>query len=775
MTRSVALFAAALALAAAALATCAANDGDLAGSTAEERVAFVRVDRSAAELIAGGNVWDSPAWPVNRPRAQRFEERADGSIALAEGALLVAQLPGRIGGDVELALEGEVSGAPAKVRLAALLLPLREIAATDSVTDALTQRLGATLLERDWGVGGAPFRAGPLAGDRGALALLLAIEVPAGGTLALRRVTLREAVAPRPEPHSVGAETRPSLLVAAGTTRAFPLPALPAGARVTFAVAPPEGLERIGKPLVARCHLAGAALETQTVELRDGPTADGEAVRRWRDAAFAIARDLPAGGALEVAVAGDDGAALLVALPNVEPLRNDATPPDLILISLDTLRADRVGAMGGARGLTPAIDRFAQRCVRFTRCYSPANFTVPAHGSLMTGLQPVVHGAHRFGERRSIRPWPSVAETCAQAGMATAAFTGGGYVDAAFGFDRGFARYRNLDALMTPRNPRYTRSPRRAMAEWNAAVRDGVALDDVTRWLADHADRRSFLFFHTYHAHDYSPAEATARARQIDLAAPWPTPVELQEGDVGSVKAGSPQLRHYEALYDATVAEVDAAIGRLLQALDESGALDRSIVVLTADHGEGFLEHDVLFHTTGLHDEVVRVPLLIHVPGLAPRTIDTPVSLVDLAPTMVELVGAAPMPETQGTSLVPLLRGEEVAARPLLIQDCPKEGPLHSALIVGRFKYVRRMREGGGGKVEVASERLFDLVADPGETRDLAAEPDHAATLAQARGALDRLLAEMDETAQRFEARRDAGDVGGADLDADLKHLGYGK
>jgi len=771
MTRSVALPAAALALIAAALATCAANDGDAAA----ERVVFERIDRSATDLLVDGNVWDSPAWPVDRLRKQRFTAIPDSSIELNEGALLVAQLPGRVGGDVELALAGAVSGAPAKVRLAALLLPDRELATTDRVTEALTARIGTTLLERDWPVGDAPFRAGPLERDRDALALLLAIEVPAGGKVLLRHATLREAVAPRPEPRSVGGETRPSLLVAAGTTRSFPLPALPAGARVAFAVAPPEGLERIARPLTARCRLAGAALETQSLELRDGPAADGEAVRRWRDAAFAIARDLPAGGALEVAVAGDDGAALLVALPTVEPLRDDATPPDLVLISLDTLRADRVGALGGTRGLTPAIDRFAQRCVRFTRCYSPANFTVPAHGSLMTGLQPVVHGAHRFGERRSIRPWPSVAEACAQAGMATAAFTGGGYVDAAFGFDRGFSRYRNLDALMTPRNPRYTRSPRRAMAEWNVAVRDGVALDDVTRWLADHADRRSFLFFHTYHAHDYSPAEATARARAIDPAAPWPTPVELQEGDVGSVKAGSPQLRHYESLYDATVAEVDAAVGRLLQSLEESGALDRSIVVLTADHGEGFLEHDVLFHTTGLHDEIVHVPLLIHAPGIAPRTVDAPVSLVDLAPTMVELVGAAPLPETQGTSLVPLLRGEELAARPLLIQDCPKEGPLHSALVVGRFKYVRRMRAGAEGKAVPASERLFDVVADPGETRDLASEPLHAATLAQARAALDRMLAEMEATALRFAARRDGGDVGGADLDADLHHLGYGK
>jgi arylsulfatase A-like enzyme len=335
-----------------------------------------------------------------------------------------------------------------------------------------------------------------------------------------------------------------------------------------------------------------------------------------------------------------------------------------------------------------------------------------------------------------------------------------------------------LDALMTRRNPRYTRSPRRAMFEWNATVRDAMSLEVVTDWLDRHADRRLLLFFHTYHAHDYSPEAGTAKARGLPESAPWPPPIDLPVTEFPALKRDSPQLRHYEALYDATVTEVDAAVETLLATLERAGVLDDSIVVVTADHGEGFLEHDFLFHTTGLHDEVVRVPLLIHAPGLAGRTIDAPVSLIDLAPTLCELAGLAPPPEMQGSSLLPLLRGEEAPDRPILIQDCPQTGETHSALVLGRFKYLRWMRREGPpeeARFEVAREALHDLVADPLEEQDLALAPEHAATLERARVALDRVLTEMEATARRFSKRREFGEVAGADLDAELFNLGYGR
>lgn len=769
----------------AALACRATSAGPSDGAKVDDadRVTFIRIDRAAAELLKNGNVWDSPNATAARSRADRFVARADGSLELGEGALLVAQLPGRILGDLCVELDGAAHGAPAIVRVASLLGPLREITTVDAIPPALLQRIKTQQLEQPWATDGGPFRGTAVAGDRATIWLLVSIEVPAGGRLELTRLRLREEVAPHPDHHSVGAESRLALPVASGQTWRFPLPALPAGARVAFALAPPEGMAPFALPLTAHCRLRSAGAGTSSTPLAeqhlviaDGPLADDEAVRGWRDASFAVAAAEPAGGALEVTISGAADRALFVALPTVLPRRDASTSPNLILISLDTLRADRVGALGGKGGLTPCLDRLAENSIRFTRCYSPANFTIPAHGSMMTGLQPAVHGAYRFGERISIRPWPNVAEACGAAGMATAAFTGGGFVDAAFGFDRGFSRYRMLDALMTRRNPRYTRSPRRAMFAWNAAVRDSMTLDVVTDWLHEHADRRFFLFFHTYHAHDYAPEEATAKARGLPADAPWPLPLDLPVTEFPKLAPGSPQLHHYEALYDATVTEVDAAVERLLATLDESGALADSIVVVTADHGEGFLEHGFLFHTTGLHDEVVRVPLLVHAPGLEGRTVDQPVSLIDLAPTLLELAGLTAPAEIQGRSLLPLLRGEEFESRPLLIQDCPQSGETHSALVLGRFKYLRWMRNTGNAAAPsfvVAREALHDVVADPLEQHDLADAPEHAAVLEQARAALDRVLAEVDAEAQRFAARREQ--VDGADVLAELLNLGYGR
>ncbi len=768
----------------------APDAGIVAATALDRRVTFTRLDRDASALLARGNVWDSPSLAVDRPRSERATLQADGTLTLASGALLVAQFPGRILGELEVEIEGVVEGH-ATVRLSSIFAPLPKIGEIDALDEALVQRIHLPLLERDWSGGSdsAPtFRSGWIDGDPRTTWLLLSIEVAVGSRVQLARARLSQSVVARPDHHSVGAESRLSLPVAIGAPHRFELPALPAGARVELAIAAPEGMVTLHTPLRVTCRLAGATPIENAIELRDGPLADEEPVRRWHDLAFDITQAQPAGGLLEVIVEGAAGRACLVGLPSVQARRDESTPLDLILISLDTLRADRVGALGSTRGLTPHLDRFAQRCVRFTRAYSPANFTIPAHGSMMTGLQPLVHGAFRFGERVSIRAWPNVAEACAAAGMATAAFTGGGFVDAAFGFDRGFARYKMLDALMTPRNLRWSRSPRKEMPAWNAAVRDGVSLAEVTGWIEQHTDRRSFLFFHTYHAHDYSPEPATARARGLDETSPWPTPIDLQARDFSAVKPGSAQLAHYEALYDATVTEVDAAIGALLETLERSGALEHTAVVITADHGEGFLEHGFLFHTVGLHDEVVRVPLLIHAPGLMPRAVDTPVSLVDVAPTLRELAGLAPFETTQGKSLVPLLRGEEMAPRPLLIQDCPSSGETHSALVMGRFKYLRRMRliaasahgadvfSGAGQRPqEMANEQLYDLLEDPGELRNLAAEAPFAAMLAQARVALDRLLAEVQTEAERLAAWRTANGVHGADLDAELANLGYGR
>ncbi len=768
-------------------------DGRLADAVTSElaTVTYARVDAPPAVLLAQGSLWDGDSQPTPRPRAERGAIGPDGSLVLRENAAFVAQFPARTIGKLKVSLRGTLRGAPARVRLFSLVAPINALERVDAIPDDLERRLHATLADFTWAPGGAAaVAASPkIDGDAATSWLLVSVETVDGGELRLDRVVVEETLDAQERRFNVGGETRPGTPIGAGSVRAFELPALAAGATVELAVAPPEEMAPLRAPMTLRCELPGsreqvlqATFAAEAAEPTEPAGLAALPVRRWRDLVFHIDRaiDHANGRAATLTIAGDgsSGVAALASSPRVLHRREPATPLNLLLISLDTLRADRVGAWGAKSGATPNLDRFAARCVRFAHACSPANFTTPAHASMMTGLQPAVHGAYRYGQRSSIRPWPNVAGACAKSGMATAAFTGGGFLDPLFGFDEGFDRYRVLDLLMTPANPRYATGPRKQMEEWNRRLREGVSLADVNGWLAAHADRRFFLFFHTYHVHDYSPSPAAAARNGVDPAASWPRPADLDPRLFPAITADSAQLAHYSRTYDATLSEADAAFGELVATLERTGLLDHTAVVVTADHGEGFQEHGFLFHATGLNDEVLHVPLLLWVPGVHPAVVDAPVSLIDVAPTLLDLAGVEPLPRTQGRSLVPLLRGAEPAERLLLAQDCPPDGLIHSALVSGRFKYLRLMKAAPAGELKgasvVAAERLFDLQADPREQHDLAGDATHALELAQARAALDRTLVETAAAAGSAFARDARGLVLDPDLAEQIRQLGYG-
>jgi len=187
-----------------------------------------------------------------------------------------------------------------------------------------------------------------------------------------------------------------------------------------------------------------------------------------------------------------------------------------------------------------------------------------------------------------------------------------------------------------------------------------------------------------------------------------------------------------------------------------------------------------------LHEEVLHVPLLIHVPGMKAAEIDAPVSLIDLAPTLLELTGAEPLRDVQGTSLVPLLRGGELPERLLLSQDCPPAGkgkggkPIlvtHSALITHRWKLLRQMVASGGvdrdGDPAFAPvDELYDLQSDPLELHDVAAEPANGGALTAARASLERMLASIEKTAEQARANHAAAPMTES-LNDDLHQLGY--
>ncbi|HXJ37536.1 MAG TPA: sulfatase [Candidatus Eisenbacteria bacterium] len=358
--------------------------------------------------------------------------------------------------------------------------------------------------------------------------------------------------------------------------------------------------------------------------------------------------------------------------------------PNVLLISLDTLRADAVGAYGQRWPTTPHVDReLAGRGTLFERTVAPFPLTLPSHVSMLTGLYYRSHGVRRLGEVLA----PGIA-TLAQAlraqGYATTAFTEDGFLLAESGIDRGFGLY----------------------DENKAQQGTGHAMETFGRgatWLRAHAGRRFFLFLHTYQVHaPYFPPEA------------YRTLFE----DIATIPPGI-ERDHLRYLQEARVA--DDAVGTVLKALADLGLEDDTLVVLTSDHGEEFLEHGQRFHGYQLYDETLRVPLVLRWPGHVPagRRVATPVSLVDLAPTILHLAGAPAVPGVDGTSLAPLLApGGVVRDRTAAFSEAMSAESVRTTdLVAAETANYSCTRHVTSGELE-----CYDLVRDPGQHARLAAD-----------------------------------------------------
>lgn len=382
----------------------------------------------------------------------------------------------------------------------------------------------------------------------------------------------------------------------------------------------------------------------------------------------------------------------LFALSAAGCAREAAPQPHLLLISIDTLSRDSLRAFAPEAELLPAFDRLAAESVRFDHAISPASWTLPAHASLLTGLYPHRHGAvHR---RSLLAPGvTTLAHELAGAGYATAAFTDGGFVDAKYGLDRGFGRYDGKSARGEP------------APDWlplGGKPPEVRGFDPFGRAIAhlEHRDdpRPQLLFVHTYALHDYFHDHALSRRRARrtsgkDSGAPAaaPPPAAALPPDATPAPAGPPRAarassapepgaritaigranlrcllgearcserrwKRLAALYRRELRRVDAELARLLAAarrrLD-----DRPLwIVLTSDHGEALGPTGHRHHGGELVPEVLAVPLLISGPGAKTTAADGRVSLVDVAPTLLELGGVEPPDDLDGRSLAPWLR-----------------------------------------------------------------------------------------------------------------------
>lgn len=358
------------------------------------------------------------------------------------------------------------------------------------------------------------------------------------------------------------------------------------------------------------------------------------------------------------------------------------TRPNVLILTLDTLRADRVGCYGYASARTPNLDALAARGVRFERAYSHTPFTLPSHSTIMTGLHPTAHGLHINFQGVITGEATMLAEVFKKQGYDTAAFVAASVLDRRFGLDRGFGVYddlhdRPLDAASQVERP------------------GSEVADKAIAWLDKLGPKPFFGWVHFYDAHDpYLPPEG---------------------------------FRDFKEPYDGEVAYVDSQVGRVFAALERLGKAANTYIVVVGDHGEAFGEHGEEGHGLLIYDSTMHVPMIFAGPAeiRSGTVVRDPVGLVDVHPTLEALLAIPATKGVEGQSLAGALRGEKFTARPLQIES---ENPLRAygwaplyGLIAGKWKYIR-----------APEEELFDLIADPREERNLCgAEVNACSSLAK--------------------------------------------
>lgn len=362
--------------------------------------------------------------------------------------------------------------------------------------------------------------------------------------------------------------------------------------------------------------------------------------------------------------------------------------PDIILISIDCLRADHLGVYGYERDTSPNLDAFAEEATVFRHAMATSSYTLPTHASMLTGLPPSFHGAS--GGRPLFSSVPYAPQLLAEEGYRVSGLVSAPFLAPAYGFNRGFHTYHLLSA----------RAPR--------------LVDEALELLREGEGQSQFLFFHLF-----------------DVHMPYVPPREFRNrfgGRPTDITGLLERLEHRTAtrddreeamsLYDGEIALVDRELGRFFESLKASGAFDRSLIIVTGDHGEAFFEHGRWEHgrpwssDPGLYEEILHVPLIVKWPsGSAPSAVDDVVTEADIFATILDVAGIR-----ESTPWSRNLRAPG-GTRTLFAEVVPKEKEgateevRHIALRHGSLKYMSSPEK----------EELYDLAADPNETRNLMA------------------------------------------------------
>jgi arylsulfatase A-like enzyme len=437
-------------------------------------------------------------------------------------------------------------------------------------------------------------------------------------------------------------------------------------------------------------------------------------------------------------------AALTIGCVKIPDAEISAKPHPVIIIDIDTLRADHLGCYGYHRDTSPAIDAFAAQAVVFEHAFSQAPNTPPSQTSILTGLYPSTHGMI-FDEDKVPDAIVTLAEALSEQDFITAGFHDGGYMSQDFNIGQGFQTYESFGG--------------------KGLARIGPK---VMSWVAEHAEENFLLLIHTYDTHTpYAPPEPYRDLFLDGLEAPSPgfepTP-KIMEAIRLSVWTDEPQtlpendMEYARALYDGGIRYVDTWVGQFLDHLNELGLDERATVVLISDHGEEFQEHGSVLHEK-LYSTVTRVPLIIRLSGDSPhRRITEVVETIDLMPTILELVGAPQPPGLQGSSLVPLLRGR-AGSDGLAFGESPFFG--HRRFVATGVHQLLLTKQSG-------AVELYNFVDDRHQQADIAlTEPETTSRLeAEIAGWEGRIAGTS------YRSEKDAEDVDPQTLEQ-LRELGY--
>ena len=382
-------------------------------------------------------------------------------------------------------------------------------------------------------------------------------------------------------------------------------------------------------------------------------------------------------------------------------------PPNIIVISIDTLRADRLGSYGFAAETSPTLDRLAGLGVRFENAISPSSWTLPAHMSLITSQLVSTHGV--VDDEKALRDSAeTLAEVLSSRGYRTTGFVSWVYFSPKFGFGQGFDEY-----TFVPGDAR-------------------AVVDAVEDWHSTCAREPYFLFVHFFDPHmDFSPPAPYDTLFTRDYAGPVDgSYVQIKPQILGLHESIDPidpvDRQHLDALYQGEIRFVDDEIDRLLAAVDARSPLADSLVVVVSDHGEELGDHGSLEgHGWTLYEEILHVPMIWSFPDAAHQgtVVREPVGLIDVAPTILDFLGIESPVQFQGRSLLPLLRSRELAttSSPVIADSGGRFGIFKRAVRGARFKLIET-RDTGRSEIGLpidAGYELYDLESDPGEHHDL--------------------------------------------------------